>query len=449
MFTSNEHLTVSELNTLVRDVVNMGFPNPVWVCGEIQGYNRNQDKKHIFFELCEKDPQSKNITARIGLVVFSGRKEHINEVLKGAENAFQLKDDIEVKFLCRVDFYPPHGAMRLIVESIDPVYTLGKIAQEKQKLIALLKKKGVLEKNKNIPLPPVLMNIGLITAYDSAAYNDFLSELKMSGYGFKIFCRNTLMQGKGSEADVCRALDELRRIKTLDAVVITRGGGSIADLSCFDSEPIAIKIANSSLPILSGIGHEINITVTDLAAHTYQKTPTAIAQFLVERAQNFLMETEEKTSQIIQYARDRVEEEKRHLKSAAFDLQARTNAFLKLHHHEMMRFSEVVTRQPLRLLKTFYLKIKDQKEFLRKTVQVRFKNDRTKIHHYKRVMEIANPINTLKRGFSITRTNNGALIRSVEKVKPQDMVTTQLADGVLESQIHTIQKEDASGRDEI
>lgn len=165
----------------------MGFPVGVWVCGEIQGYNRNRDKAHVFFELCEKDSISKDILARIGLVIFSGRKTHIEHMLKSAENAFSLKDDIEVKFLCKVDFYPPHGAVRLIVESIDPIYTLGKIAQEKQRLIVLLKEKGTLDKNKQLALPLVPLTLGLITSHDSAAYNDFISELQNSGYGFKVF----------------------------------------------------------------------------------------------------------------------------------------------------------------------------------------------------------------------------------------------------------------------
>ena len=118
---------------------------------------------------------------------------YIQEILDKAENAFQLKDDIEVKFLCKVDFYPPHGAVRLIVESIDPVYTLGKIAQERQRLIALLKKKGVLKKNKQLILSDVPLTIGLVTAFDSAAYNDFISELQKSHFAFKVFFVNSLI----------------------------------------------------------------------------------------------------------------------------------------------------------------------------------------------------------------------------------------------------------------
>ncbi len=207
---SDEFLTVSELNHFIRDVLNSGFPKSLWVCGEIQGYDRGKDKKHVFFELCEKDPVTREITARIGLVIFAQARPKIDAILKKAENAFELKDDIEVKFLCKVDFYPGHGQVRLIVESIDPVHTLGKIAQDRQRLIALLKQKGILDKNKQLPLPEVILNIGLITSYDSAAYHDFISELKRSGYAFKVFLVNSIMQGKNTESSIIKALKTLK-----------------------------------------------------------------------------------------------------------------------------------------------------------------------------------------------------------------------------------------------
>lgn len=398
MFTEDEFLTVSHLNHLIRDVINMGFPHSVWVCGEIQGYNRNREKKHIFFELCEKDSNTKSIVARAGLVIFSGRRAYIEEILKSAENAFQLKDDIEVKFLCKVDFYPPHGAMRLMVESIDPVYTLGKIAQERQKLLAKLKKEGILDKNKEIPLPRVPLHIGLITAYDSAAYNDFLSELKMSGFAFKVFYKGALMQGRGTESDVCQAIDDLNRLGNLDVIVITRGGGSIAELSCFDSEAIVQKIAASRLPVLSGIGHEINITVTDIAAHTHQKTPTAIARFLVERVESFLTDIEEKVNEIICFARQKVEDEKN--------------------------------------------RVDDQKAFLIKALPGQIKEIQTRICHFERIITLANPVNTLRRGFSITRTQGGKIVRGIGEIGKDDTIITRLSDGSLQSRIEGITREE-------
>ena len=118
-------------------------------------------KSTYFLNSVKKTPTTRDITARIGLVIFAQVRPKIDAILKQAENAFALKDDIEVKFLCKVDFYPGHGQVRLIVESIDPVYTLGKIAQDRQRLIALLKGKGILDKNKGLALPMVILNIGL------------------------------------------------------------------------------------------------------------------------------------------------------------------------------------------------------------------------------------------------------------------------------------------------
>ena len=433
MMPENEYLTVSQLNTCIKDVLNMGFPGAVWVCGEIQGYNRNKDKNHVFFELCEKDPRSKEILARAGLVIFSGRKNHIEDVLRGSENAFQLKDDIEVKFLCRVDFYPPHGAVRLIVESIDPVYTLGKIAQEKQRLIALLKKNGTLDKNKLVALPLVPLRIGLITAYDSAAYNDFLSELRESRYGFKVFCRSTLMQGKSAYLDVCRAVDDLSRPRAVDVIVITRGGGSIAELSCFDHQDIAERIAACPLPVLSGIGHEINITMTDLAAHTYQKTPTAIAQFLVQRVADFLAGIEQKGESIISSAGGTIAAERKRLKNHALKLHSGTMHFLKDHHQELTRLQELIRYIPVKYLEELQLRVDGLKVNLLKGSEARFKGEHVRLKNFQRLIELADPRGTLKRGFSITRLKGGGLVRHAADVQSNDQIVTQLADGVLES----------------
>jgi exodeoxyribonuclease VII large subunit len=454
---NEEYLTVSELNHLVKDVINAGFPQSLWICGEIQGYDRNRGKNHIFFELVEKDPDSKSIIAKIGLVLFSGRKAYVQSILRNSENAFELKDDIEVKFACKIDFYPPHGAFRLIVEDIDPVYTLGKLAQEKQKLIALLKKKGILDKNKQTFLTEVPLNIGLITSGDSAAHNDFQSELQKSGFGFKVYLRNTLMQGKKTEGDVCKALDELARIKQLDVIVITRGGGSIADLSFFDSQKIAEKIAASPLPVLSGIGHEINTTITDLVAHSYAKTPTAVARLLVNSIEVFLIDLNGKMDRIIEgvwsrlegYSKDvnekmnrivdgylkRVEEEKQRLKNSAYALQSGTMRYLKDHNAGIIHMAEVIKNRPMTLLKNSEKTLILQSDHLKKTVKRRLSDDKVKLGNFKKIIDIAHPLNTMRRGFSITRTANGRVLKSISDVSSEEQITTECMDGLVYSNV--------------
>jgi len=432
---NDESLTISELNHFIRDVLNSGFPKSVWVCGEIQGYDRGKDKKHVFFELCEKDPLTREINARIGLVIFAQARPKIDAALRQAENAFELKDDIEVKFLCKVDFYPGHGQVRLIVEGIDPVHTLGKIAQDRQRLITMLKQKGILEKNKQLPLPDVILNVGLITSHDSAAYHDFISELKRSGYSFKVSMFNAVMQGKNTESSVIRALKALEDAGGLDVIVITRGGGSIAELSCFDSEKIAMAIAGSSIPILSGIGHEINTTVTDLTAHTFAKTPTAIAKFLVDRIKGFIDGVEERQARIIEALRQELKDRRAHLKDNAFLLQAQTLGLIKSHHQRLVSITEALERIPADKVKAGRRSLALHQENLKKIIHLHLQNSRTKINQYHQLIQMASPVMTLKRGFSITRTKDGRLLRSVTDIKGVKAITTQLEDGILNSEV--------------
>jgi exodeoxyribonuclease VII large subunit len=437
---TKEYLRISELNQLIQDVIRAGFPQPLWICGEIQGFNRNRSKNHIFFELVEKDPDSKSIIAKVGLVIFAGRKAHIQDILKRSENAFALKDDIEVKFACSIDFYPPHGALRLIVESIDPTYTLGKLAQEKQKLIALLKKKGVLDKNKQHDLPLVPLRVGLITADDSAAYNDFCSELERSEFAFQLYLRNALMQGSKTEGDVCKALGELSKIKGLDCIVITRGGGSIADLSYFDSQKIAEKIAVCPLPVLSGIGHEINISITDMAAHTYAKTPTAIAQFLVNRVQVFLDDLEEKMEQVAAGAQEKIEDEQQKLKSYAVSLQDGTRSYLKDHNERIVRLQETIRQRSALLLSNGSKSLMDMSRTIRRVTGAYLNNNRIKLNGYRRMIDNFHPGNTMKRGFSITRTKGGKAVKSVSSVHPQEELVTEVSDGLIVSEVGRVKK---------
>jgi exodeoxyribonuclease VII large subunit len=433
-----EFLTISELNRYIKDVLNAGFPQVLWICGEMQGFDRNKTKNHIFFELVEKDPNSKDIIARIGLVIFANRKTVIDSILKQSENAFELKDDIEVKLACKVDFYAPHGVVRLIVESIDPIYTLGKLAQERQKLIALLKDKGILDKNKQLSLPLVPLRIGLITSDDSAAYNDFISELKNSTLGFKVYLRNTIMQGKKTEKDVCAAIDELLEIPSLDVIVITRGGGSLSDLSCFDSQMIAEKIAACPLPVLSGIGHEINTTITDLAAHTYAKTPTAIAQFVVGIVQQFLQQMDDQFLRIKELADHQISEGKERTKNAALDLQSFTTQFFQDQNEILVRFIESLKYKPMDRLKGLSKDIHLQGNTLKQTIKSRFEKDQLKIKSYTKMIDIVNPVHTMKRGFTITRTKEGRLVRSPKDVSKTEGIVTEVFGGRIESVVSEI-----------
>jgi len=255
--------------------------------------------------------------------------------------------------------------------------------------------------------------VGLITSYDSAAYHDFISELKRSGYSFKVFLVDSVMQGKNTESSVIKALKMLEDKGEVDVIVITRGGGSIAELSCFDSEKIALMIAQLGIPVLSGIGHEINTTVTDLAAHTFAKTPTAIAKFLVERLKEFMEGVDRR----------------------ALFLQTRTLGLIQSHHQRLAGITQALKRASAARFKDSQRALGDAQEHLKKIIYLRLENSRTKINHYQKLAQMADPKNTLKRGFSITRSQEGSLIRSVKDAKDIKAITTQLVDGIIHSEV--------------
>ena len=430
---SDEFFSVSELNAMIRDVLTAGFPRAVWVSGELQGYDRNKGKAHAFFELVEKNEGSQEVKARVGLVIWANTRPKIDALLKRAENAFELKDDIEVKFLCRVDFYPGFGQVRLIVEAIDPVYTLGKIAQDRQKLIAELAKSGILEKNKKNALSSVPLRIGLITAFDSAAYNDFMDEIGKSGYSFQVHIFKAIMQGKNCAPSVCAGLKALNEVENLDAIVITRGGGSIAELASFDSKEIVLAVAASKYPVITGIGHEINTSVTDLAAHTFAKTPTATAQFLVSRVRDFITELDEGYRRLETAAHEALEGHKICLKDAAIDFQTALRRLMTGRREHHARLSQRLTAAPLRSLADARTSVLRSKDLLNKTIQLRLQACVIKIGHHQKLIDMASPQNVLKRGFSITRAEDGRAVRSVKGVKPGQEIQTELADGQIKS----------------
>ncbi len=396
--------TISELNNTIRKLIRNEFPDYIWVCGEIQDLRK--DKKHIYFNLVQKHPEADQIIAQVKSIIFEDSKLFIFKRLKEADSAFELKDDIEVKLLCKVDLYPKWGEYRLIVVDVDPIYTLGKVAQNRQRIIEDLKRRGLLDKNKILPLPILPLNIGLITSLGSAAYYDFINELKTSGYGFNVFIYNSYMQGKFVERDVVSALELFNNFEeNLDVIVITRGGGSTADLSWFDNERIAEAIAKSRLPVISGLGHQINTTITDLVAHTSLKTPTKVAQFLIEVVRGFLEEIKYLKEEILNEVSLMIEREKKGLRSLAVGLDS---AIVKYFRDHLTQLAE--KRRDCLDFSQYFLASRKRELFQRweliKTYLTNLlKRETQKLDHLREKISLLEPSNILKRGFSITLKN--------------------------------------------
>jgi len=427
--------TVLELNSLVQGLIKKEFPNYIWVCGEIQGLRTERDKKHTYFELVQKHPKQDSIIAKARVALFANRKPLIFRHIRQTQGTFELKNDVEVKFLCEVSLHPPTGQYSLIIIDIDPAYTLGKFAQNRLRIIEELRKEGIFERNKSLKIPDLPLRVGLITARDSAAYHDFINELTTSGYGFKVFTYNSYMQGKSVERDVITALRVLGSLKIkLDVIVITRGGGSRADLSWFDNKKIAIEISNSDIPVLSALGHHIDVSVVDLVAHTSFKTPTKVAQFLVERNTDAVNNMEVIYQRLIDEVTRLIKGEAIDLKTIALKIDSQVNRYFRDSHKRLAEIKSTICSV------TDYV-IRNQSRFILESIKTLKKSSKRGLqdllHHVKYAeskIQLLNPRTILKRGYSIT-LKGGKTVKSTTRLKNNDLIKTIYFNGESISQI--------------
>jgi exodeoxyribonuclease VII large subunit len=437
--------TISELNNIVRGLIRQEFPDYIWVCGEIQDYKASPSKKHIYFNLVQKHPEADQIIAQVKAIIFEDAKPKIFRRVRETESAFELRDDIEVKLQCRVDFYPKWGEYRLIVVDVDPFYTLGKVAANRQRIIEDLRRQNLLDKNKILPLPLVPLRIGLITSFGSAAYHDFINELKGSSYGFKIFIYDSYMQGKFVERDVVGALEFFNRLgDVIDIVVITRGGGSTADLGWFDNKGIAEAVAYSKFPVISALGHQINITITDLVAHTSLKTPTKVAQFLIDMVRTFLEQIEYFQDEITTQANSLIEKERQILQSLAVRFDSSVVKYFRAQHLYLAESRRDCLNRARALISSKYEKLLGDLKLLKIYLDNLFEKKQNSITSAQDKVKLLDPKNILRRGYSITFKDSRA-VKDASELAKDDLIKTVFFKGHAFSSIKRIGEDDEKG----
>ncbi len=434
--TREKTYSILELNTAVRAAIKKSFSQYVWVCGEIQDMRQSRGAGHIYFNCVEKDPDSDTIIAQVSAALFAGRVPNIFNKLKAADPEFKLKNDIEVRLLCQLDLYPKSGRYNIIVVDIDPIYTLGKIAQNRQKIIAELKKRNLLDKNKEKIFPQLPLKVGLITSLNSAAFADFSNELESSRFGFKVSAHGAHMQGKLVEPDVVKALDYFNSLdkKDLDVIVVTRGGGSTADLSYFDSKKIAEKIAELNFPVVAAVGHQIDTTIIDLMAHTSCKTPTAAGKFLVEKVQLFLDDLEEREISVLEKAEEILENQKQSLQNTALRFDSAVSGYFRIQREFLLERKHLA----INFLKVFLQDQRNKITNLGKDIglySIRLLADsRNHLQHINEKIKLLDPKNVLKRGYSVTYLKDKA-IKNIADLKIGDRIKTVFYKGWVEAEV--------------
>ena len=279
-----EYITLTQLQQRIRGAVAENFPAPLWVRAEIHEL-RVHNNGHCYMELVEKGSGREMFSAKVSAVIWRSRRALVEAAFyQGTGRRLEVGMTVLVKV--RVQYSEVYG-MSLSIEDIDPAFTLGEVELARQRTIERLRREGMLDMNSTLPLPRLPRRFALITSETAAGYGDFMHHLYDNGYGFRFYTRlyQAPMQGPSAPAGIIAALDavmaDVDAGESYDAVLLLRGGGAVADLVCFDDYDLAVNIAQFPLPVMVAVGHERDTHICDMVAARSVKTPTALADYIV------------------------------------------------------------------------------------------------------------------------------------------------------------------------
>lgn len=401
---------VAELSGDVGRLVAAAFPGEIWVRGQIRDLKRPASG-HVYFQLAEPGPAGMAPSAAVAVVLFATDKQKVNRTLKRV-GAVRMEDGVEVRLRGRAEWYPPRGQLQLRMTGIDPEYTLGRLAEDRERLLMKLRADGVFDRNQALAMPAVPLRVGLVTSIGSAAHADFLHELEVSGLAWQVTVADARTQGVDAGRSVAGAIVALDQ-RPVDVIAVVRGGGSRTDLAAFDGELIARAITAARRPVLTGIGHEVDTSVADLVAHTRCKTPTACAATLVQRAREFLDLTTSAWRRLSEGAQERLGRADRQLRSSAERAARATRLAVAAEQRRLDAGADQLVGRA-----AWALQRADERVA---TADLRART--------------LDPAAALARGWSITRHADGRLVRSAGALAPGDRLVTTLADGVAHSRV--------------
>ena len=405
--------SVAELCQAIQIALGITFPGEVWVRGEIHDLKR-PPSGHVYFDLVDAGELGRAMQAKLSVALFMNNKFSVNAILKRAGGGVRMTDGVEVRLRATLDFHAPSGQLKLVMTSIDPAYTLGRLAADRDRLLRQLSAEGLLTRNAQLPVPVVPLRIGLITSGGSAAQHDFLHELQQCGLGFTIIAADTRMQGTGSVEGVVQALTALTD-EGVDLIAIVRGGGARTDLATFDHELLVRAIAGATVPIWTGIGHEIDSSLADEVAHSAFKTPTACAAAIVDRVAGFLAILDQQWAAVAALATHRLGRADAELVAKGRRLRHETAAALRLADERLDEATRLARRAAEQALRAA---------------------DRS-LEAKASLVAALDPARTLARGWSITRTTTGQLVRDPGDAPLGSSLVTTLATGTIRSRVKT------------
>ncbi len=426
------YITLFKLNTLIQSTLEQQLQPFYWVVAEISEL-RVAPKGHCYLELVEKDGE--HLTAKIRANIWAYDYRNLSSFFHNVTGK-KLQPGMKILAKVKVEFHEVFG-MSLHIRALDPNFTLGERARQRQLVVERLTREDLLGRNKQLALPLVPQRIAVISAETAAGYGDFMHQLVQNqwGYHFQVKLFKSVMQGTEAVSSINSSLEKIyQQADEFDLLVIIRGGGSQVDLDCFDHYDLTAMVARSPLPVVTGIGHERDQTVLDLVAHTRLKTPTAVAEFLLSGMNAVEYELNELSQRLRRATLLQLQTQDHALTKLKANLEHKSLALIqKLDHrqdllqqklvaavhrviqqanHELNSIEGVLKSQPLRLLKQEYQLIAAMEDKIK----------------------LADPRHILKRGFTITY-REGKVLKPGEEVVPGEEIETRTQTALIKSKV--------------
>ena len=426
-------ITLYELNSLVRQTIEIGLPKSYWVEAEISELRENGG--HCYLELIEKDKRYNTPIAKASARCWRQTWGMVKPYFENTTGQ-QLKAGMKVLIEVYAQFHEAYG-FSWIISDIDPNYTLGDMARKRQEIIKRLKEEGVFDLNKQLDLPLFSQRIAVISSKSAAGYGDFANQLygNQYGYYFEAELFAATMQGEDVERSIIKALNAINdRCDDFDCVVIIRGGGATSDMSGFDALELAENVANFPLPIITGIGHDRDECILDMVSHTRVKTPTAAAALLIDNLHTAERRIDDASQRIANLTSRKMEVEKLRLNRLAERLPAlfgsvkdKQEARLDILQERLFRLAEIRLSNCENIVGQLEKKISLTAEHLLMV-------EKHRLELLEGRAQNLDPQLLLRRGYSITLVGGKAL-RDPSQVKQGDKIETRLEKGTIISTI--------------
>jgi exodeoxyribonuclease VII large subunit len=428
----NKALSLYEVLEQVKLALKNALPPSWWVMGEISELKVNYSG-HCYLELIEKDDSSETIKAKARATIWASAYRMIQPYFESVTHT-TLSAGIKVMVKVSAEFHELYG-FSLNITDIEPSYTIGELARQKQEIINRLQSDGVFDMNRSLMLPLLPRKIAVISSKTAAGLGDFMDQLADNPYGYKFYIRlfPAIMQGDDAEQSITRALEDVYRHENFfDVVVIIRGGGSQSDLNCFNNYMLASHICQFPLPILTGIGHEQDDTIADLVAHTRLKTPTAVAEFLIGLFQEAEASINEKSLDLFQAVSSKIREEQERLHRLMLLLKPSVMERLQTNASDLRMLQSNLKNASTQLL------IKEQAGVGKSQVRLKIllrefmSSKKYEVELLEKKNNYLDPFLILNRGYSVTYYN-GKVLKDPSQVSKEDVIETKLALGNLKS----------------